>query len=73
MKKTNKRVAYKKTLKVIDSCKTFWQLESAMNLVHHFGKLYGFGTYWLKLGIHSLDVYKTLYDEYIYRQRLIGK
>jgi hypothetical protein len=33
--------AYKKALKVIDSCKTFTHIQSAYNYSYNFWKLYG--------------------------------
>jgi hypothetical protein len=43
------RKDYNKTNKVVDGCDTIQQLNTAMNMVFNYGKMYRYNHYWRKL------------------------
>jgi hypothetical protein len=51
------RKDYTKTNKVVDSCDTFQQLNTAMNMVYNYGKMYNYNHYWTKLDKKSFGMY----------------
>lgn len=60
---------YKKTDKVIDSCTTIHQLNTAMNMVYQYGKMYEFNHHWRKLDRKSFRMYMNHFDNVEYNKR----
>ena len=61
---------YNKVERVINSCTTIFQLNTAMNMVHQYGKVYGLGANWRKLDINAWGLWKSHMDSVEYRERL---
>jgi len=60
----------KKVMKVIDSCDTFGQLNTAMNMVHNYGKRYDYNYYWRKLDKYTFTMWMNHLDNIEYQERL---
>ena len=56
------RKDYEKTNKTIDSCETIYQLNTAMNMVYQYGKLYKHNHYWRELDRKSFRMYMNHLD-----------
>ena len=61
---------YKKCLSILDGCKTFGQLNTTMNLIFNYGKMYGFNGYWRRLDIKSTEMWEKHVDMLDYKERL---
>ena len=47
--------AYMKCFKTVQTCVTIHQSKAACNLVHNFGRMYGFDFLWAKLDALATD------------------
>jgi hypothetical protein len=64
------RKDYKKTDSIMDSCKTIQQLNTAMNMIHNYGKMYNYNHYWRKLDIKSFNQFMYHLDMIEYKKKL---
>ena len=60
----------KKVWKIVDSCLTFGQLNTAMNVVHNYGRRYDYNYYWRKLDKYTFQLYMNHLDNIEYQERL---
>ena len=60
----------KRCFDTVNSCKTVGQLNTAMNMIHNYGKMYGFNGYWTKLDIIGIELFKVHMDKLDYEERL---
>ncbi len=61
---------YKKCLSILNSCETFGQLNTTMNLISNYGGMYNFNGYYRKLHIKGIKMWYYLYDKLEYTERL---
>lgn len=67
---TKRKIDYKRCMNVLYSCRTIGQLNTTMNMIYNYGKMYGFNRYWSKLDIVSMDLFKIHMDILDYEERL---
>ena len=61
---------YYKCLRVLGSCYNFGHLTSASNMIHNYGKMYGYNKRWSVLDKKAYSMWKEIIDRLDYEERL---
>lgn len=60
----------KRCYQVLASCQTFGQLNTAMNMIHNYGKMYRYPMSWTRMDKKAFSMWKEFVDRAEYNKRL---
>jgi hypothetical protein len=63
------RQDYQKVRKILASCENVGQVASCMNLIHNYGKMYGYNHYWSSMDRKAWSYMKEVMDRLDYEDR----
>lgn len=65
-----RRKAEKKCYQVLASCQNFGQLNTTMNMIYYYGKMYNYPMSWMRLDRKAFSMWKEFVDRADYEERL---